>query len=119
MAEASGGNFYFIETPEDATQVFHIEGESLTSVSAAGLEVTLLPAEGSGVVIRDALNRYPTRELPGGKRLAIGDVYAAEDKLVAVEIEVPPQAKAKKEGQKLGIEYVTTQDVIAACGTSS
>src|SRR5262249_23725380 len=37
MAEASGGNFYFIETPEDATQVFHIEGESLTTIAVQNL----------------------------------------------------------------------------------
>jgi uracil DNA glycosylase len=103
MAEASGGNFYYIETPEDATQVFHIEGESLTSVSAGGLEVTLVPA--GGVVIREALNRYPTLKAREGLRLAVGDVYSAEDKLVAVEIEVPPQARAQKNVPLVEVKY--------------
>src|SRR5262249_14626593 len=66
MAEASGGNFYFIETPEDACQVFHIEGESLTSIAAEHLTVTLKPAPDSGVKVREVLNHYPARSRAGG-----------------------------------------------------
>src|SRR5215469_16782572 len=32
MAQAAGGNFYFIQTPDDAEEVFRIEVESLASV---------------------------------------------------------------------------------------
>jgi secreted protein with Ig-like and vWFA domain/uracil DNA glycosylase len=105
MAEASGGNFYFIETPEDACQVFHIEGESLTSIAAQNLSITLTPAADSGVKVREVLNHYPARAVRGGLLVTIGDVYSAEDKLVAVEIEVPPQARATKNLPLLDVSF--------------
>ncbi len=105
MAEASGGNFYFIETPEDATQVFHIEGESLTSIAAQNLTLTLKPDPDSGVKIREVLNRYQTYKLEDGMQVTVGDVYSAEDKPVAIEIEVPPQARAKKSLALFDIVY--------------
>src|SRR5205085_2515542 len=58
MAQAAGGNFYFIQTPEDATGVFQIELESLASVVAQNLAVTLAPAPGSGVRIGRLLSSY-------------------------------------------------------------
>lgn len=93
MAEAAGGNFYYIETPEDAGQVFLIEGESLTSVAGQNLTVTLTPAE--GVRVRDVLNNYPSRtDNHGVVQVQAGDVYGGEDKLLAVELEIAPQGRA-------------------------
>ena len=37
MAQAAGGNFYFIQTPDEAEEVFRIEAESLASVVAQNL----------------------------------------------------------------------------------
>jgi uracil DNA glycosylase len=105
MAEASGGNFYFIETPEDAAQVFHIEGESLTSIAAQNLTLTLTPAAGSNVKIGEVLNRYPSRPVGNGVQVTIGDVYSGEDKLVAVTIEVPAQSRANKGLPLLDVAY--------------
>jgi uracil DNA glycosylase len=105
MAEASGGNFYFIETPEDATQVFHIEGETLTSIAAQNLTLTMTPAKDSGVKIVEVLNHYPARAAGNGLEVTVGDVYSAEDKLVAVTIEVPAQARATKSLALFDIAY--------------
>jgi uracil DNA glycosylase len=105
MAEASGGNFYFIETPEDASQVFMIEGETLTSIAAQELTVTLTPAPESGVKVREVLNHYPARNVSDGLVVTVGDVYSAEDKLVAVELEIPPQARVKKEFGLLDVSF--------------
>jgi nicotinamidase/pyrazinamidase len=46
-------------------------------------------------------------------------VILAEDASAGIDVPAAGlfQAKAKREGQKLGIEYVTTQDVIASCET--
>lgn len=105
MAEASGGNFYYIETPDDACQVFQIEGETLTSVAAQKLVLTLRPAAGSGVVVKEVVNRYQTWEVDGGLDVSAGDVYAAEDKLIGVAIEVPPQARGRKSLPLLDVTY--------------
>ncbi len=105
MAEASGGNFYYIETPEDACQVFQIEGETLTSVAVQNLVLTLRSADGNGVVVKDVVNRYPTEQTADGLKVTAGDVYSAEDKLIGVEIEVPPQARGKKALALVEVNY--------------
>jgi uracil DNA glycosylase len=114
MAEASGGNFYYIETPDDAVQVFAIEGETLTSVAVQNLKLTLRPAHGSGVVVKDVVNRYPTRETADGLEVTAGDVYVAEDRLVGVEIEVPPQSRGRKALPLVEVRY--TYDLVAEDG---
>ncbi|HEX4613796.1 MAG TPA: VWA domain-containing protein, partial [Urbifossiella sp.] len=116
MAEASGGNFYYIETPDDACQVFQIEGETLTSVAVQNLVLTLRPAAGSGVTVKDVVNRYPARPTAKGLEVTAGDVYAAEDKLIGVEIEVPPQARGKKALALVEVEY--TYDLVVTDGAN-
>lgn len=95
MAEAGGGNFYFIETPEDAAQVFQIEGESLASLAAQHLLITLTPQK--GVTIGEIVNGYPSSQGKTGLQVMAGNVYAGEDKLLAVELSVPAQSKANKD----------------------
>jgi len=77
-------------------QVFQIEGETLTSVAARNLTLTLTPAEGIGVTIRAVINSYPAEPHGNGVRFVTGDVYDAEDKAIAIEIEVPAHARARK-----------------------
>lgn len=106
MAEASGGNFYYIETPEDATQVFLIEGESLTALAARNLTLTFMPAPNSGVKILSMLNNYPVHmEQDGSMRVNVGDVYGGEDKLLAIQLEVPASAEASSKGGLLNSLY--------------
>jgi Ca-activated chloride channel homolog len=56
IANAGGGNFYFIQSPDEAADVFRIEMESLMSVVAQNLTVTLQPEK--GVKIAEILNNY-------------------------------------------------------------
>src|SRR5262249_18000281 len=56
MARAAGGNFYFIQTPDDAASVFEIEAESLAVVAAQNLAVTLSPAAGGPTRVGDLLS---------------------------------------------------------------
>ena len=100
MAEASGGNFYYIETPADAAQVFLIEGESLTSLSAHGLTLHLQPQGGTAIL--DILNRLPTEPGEAGWTVRAGDVYGGEEKQVAIRLEVPLDSAGKP---MLGLRY--------------
>lgn len=113
MAEASGGNFYYIETPEEATQVFAIEGEALTSIAAERVTLTITP-KAKGVRIVEVLNRFPSRTLSeqwgvrpdkpgsppkppgGGVEIFIGEMYHAEDKHIAVRLEIDSGAELAK-----------------------
>jgi Ca-activated chloride channel family protein len=105
MAEAGSGNFYFIETPEDASQVFQIEGESLAAIAAQDLVVTVKPARGSKAKVRDVLNNYPAQTGDDSTVALMGDVYAGEDKLLALEVEIPAQTKAQQAMPLLEISY--------------
>jgi len=86
MASVGKGNFYFVQSPEDAEGVFEIELEGLASVVAQNLQVTLRPA--SGVKVVSVLNQYRTTEDKGELQIAIGDLYGGEDKQLGLEVEV-------------------------------
>ena len=106
MAEASGGNFYFIETPANASQVFLIEGESLTSIAAEALTVTLTPAAGSGVELREVSTGSRRAQIDGGGLVVtLGEVYAAEDKLLSIELAVPAQGGASERVPLVNVSF--------------
>ncbi|MBC8134431.1 MAG: VWA domain-containing protein [Fibrella sp.] len=92
MARAAGGNFYYIQSPEDASGVFQIELDSLKSVVAQNLTVTLspdVPKTGTDS-LAIGLRGYRTETNSDGKTIVyLGDVYASEDKLLAVELTIP------------------------------
>ena len=90
MADAAGGNFYFIQSPEDVAQVFRIELESLTAVVAQNLTVKLQPE--TGVKITEVLNNYPSTRQGEQLELFLGDVYQVEAKQLALQLSSPAQA---------------------------
>jgi Ca-activated chloride channel family protein len=90
MADAAGGNFYFIQSPEDVAQVFRIELESLTAVVAQNLTVKLQPE--TGVKITEVLNNYRSNRQGEQLELFLGDVYQVEAKQLALQLSIPPQA---------------------------
>ncbi len=131
MAEAGRGNFYFIETPEDATQVFMIEGESITSVAAQGLFVTLRPRRGVTITeLLDARGLVPQSD--GSVTVPVGDVYGGEDRhlaltltvhapdeagdfdLLDVEYEYDPVAAQAKRGEVTG--HAVVRAAVTAAG---
>ncbi len=94
MARAAGGNFYFIQTPDDAASVFEIEAESLAEVAAQNLSVTLTPAPGGPDKVGELLSDYRTEGKAGGVTIvAMGDAFQGEDKTLAFEVTVPAQKK--------------------------
>ncbi|MBD1892507.1 VWA domain-containing protein [Coleofasciculus sp. FACHB-SPT9] len=99
MANAAGGNFYFIQSPDDATDVFRIELESLTSVVAQNLTVTLQPED--SVQITGILNNYRSNPIGNNLEVFCGDVYEVENKQLAVELSIHPQAN-------LGVKNIAT-----------
>lgn len=76
LARAGRGNYYFIQSPDDAADVFAIELESLRTLAAQNVSVRLLPRPG---VTLAPLGTTPQTPLPdGGLALELGDVYEGE-----------------------------------------
>lgn len=94
MARAAGGNFYFIQSPDDAAEVFAAELDSLKAVAAQNLTVTLTPV--TGVQVEDVLSLARTEPQADGQLLVrLGDVFENEDKLLGIQLSIP----ALKAGQ--------------------
>lgn len=94
MADVAGGNFYFIQSPDEAADVFRIELESLTSVMAQNLTLTLQPK--NSVEITEILNNYRSQTVNQNLEIFIGDVYEVEAKQLAVQLTIPPQTNSGK-----------------------
>ncbi len=105
MAQAAGGNFYFIQTPDDAEEVFRIEVESLASVVAQNLALTIAPVPDSGVQIRSLYSNYRAETQQSAITLSMGDVYENEDKLLALELTIPAQTDPSPGVPLLAISY--------------
>ena len=87
MAEAGGGNFYFIQSGDDAANVFNIEMESLTSVVGQNLTVDFLPK--NKVRVGEVLNKYPSQAKASGIKIFLGDVYRVESKPLVLKLSIP------------------------------
>jgi Ca-activated chloride channel family protein len=91
MARAAEGNFYFIQSPEDVAQVFKIELEGLSSVVGQNLVVSVAPQD--EVEHGWVLNKYRVEERDKELDVTLGDVYAVEDKVLAMDLLVRPRAQ--------------------------
>ncbi len=87
LSEQGGGNYYFIENPENLASVLRREFDQLSSMLAQGviLELEL----GGGVRLHDIIGFQYHRE--GTKvKVPIGDLYANDSRELCAEISVPP-----------------------------
>ncbi|MFW6201034.1 MAG: vWA domain-containing protein [Gemmatimonadota bacterium] len=83
MADAGGGNTYYIEHADQAPAVFESEIEGLLGLAAQNVTVEVR-AEAS-VRLAAVHHRYPREAVDGGLRLELGDLYAREPKGVLAE----------------------------------
>lgn len=104
MAEAGGGNTYFLRTASESEEVFEDELGSLFSLAAQNLRVRFTPADDG--VGAEQLNTY--RVTDGS--WVLGDVYGGQTKLLLLELEVP-SAPAGEE-IKLGSLSVTCERTV-------
>jgi Ca-activated chloride channel homolog len=102
IANAGKGNFYFIQSPDEAADVFRIEMESLKSVMAQNLTVTLQPESACQIV--ELLNNYRAQKVGNNLEIFLGDVYSVENKPLALSLSIAPQSKLGKV-QILTLDY--------------
>ncbi|MFW9258415.1 vWA domain-containing protein [Nostoc sp. CALU 546] len=87
MARAATGNFYFIQSIDEATEVFSIELDSLRAVVGQNLKVTLELADGVSLVDTLSLAKV-TQNDAGQAVLTLGELYEGEDKLLGLSLEI-------------------------------
>ncbi|MBZ0285269.1 MAG: VWA domain-containing protein [Anaerolineae bacterium] len=87
MADAGGGAFYFIESPEVAPIIFEEELRGLLSVVGQNLVVSVEPSD--HVTSVNQLNAYNMHS--DGKRISfsLGDVFGDEVKALMLELNIP------------------------------
>lgn len=87
MARAAGGNFYFIQSIDEASEVFSIELDSLRAVVGQNLQVTAELADGVNLV--DTLSLAQVEENNSGQPvISLGELYEGEDKLLGLSLNI-------------------------------
>ncbi len=88
MAQAGRGNYYFIQSPDDAADVFRIELESLRNLAAQNMTVRVTPHEG---VHLQPIGTPHSRQLEDGTwEIELGDVYEGEGRPLAFAVTLTP-----------------------------
>ena len=87
MADAGGGNSWYVERPDQAQDVLAEEMGNLLSVSAQGLSVTLTLED--SVAMFATHSSWPATSVGNTFTFDLGDLYASEPKPVLVELFVP------------------------------
>jgi Ca-activated chloride channel family protein len=87
MADAGGGNAWYVERPDQAQDVFAEELGNLLNVAAQGLTVTLTLHP--DVEMLTVHSDWPTTQQPGMFTFDLGDLYASEPKPLLLELIAP------------------------------
>jgi Ca-activated chloride channel family protein len=104
IANASGGAFYFIESPEVAPLIFQEELRGLLSVIGQNLVITLELTDYVSNVTQ--LNAYPSKADGKYTSFRLGDVFGEEVKTLALELTVPAlQQVGEKKIATLRFDY--------------
>ncbi|MBD2122515.1 VWA domain-containing protein [Trichocoleus sp. FACHB-262] len=100
MARAANGNFYFIQSIDEAAEVFSIELDSLRAVVGQNLLVTLELAAGVSLVDTLSLAKVSQNDA-GATVLSLGELYEGEDKLLGLSLAISEAAIAALPGSEL------------------
>jgi Ca-activated chloride channel homolog len=127
MARAASGNFYFIQSIDEAAEVFNIELDSLRAVVGQNLSVTLELADGVSLIDTLSLAKVSQNQT-GQPVITLGELYEGEDKLLGLSLMISSAKVGELPVMKLHysadvvhndiIQNVSgTTDVIAKIGT--
>jgi len=93
LAEAGGGNFQFIETPDALPAFFGRELRELLTVAAAALTVSLTFPPGADA---DLIGPFPTERRGRTLRIALGDLPAGDERDLILALRLPPGAAGER-----------------------
>lgn len=110
MADAGGGNTYYIEERDQATAIFADELQGLLSLGAQNVAIRVEPEPAARVAA--VYHDYPSSAQDGTLRLELGDLYAREPKPLLVELLVGDDA----DGSVLVATFIVSGDVVTSDG---
>lgn len=109
MAEAGGGNFYYIESPDQIPGIFEQELSGLLSIIAQNLTVKV--KLGEGVKVNGVLG-YPFD--PGDDvTVNLPDIYSGETKILLMELLISPRPEGVHNIIGLELEYADVRNNLA------
>lgn len=104
MADAGGGAFYFIESPEVAPLIFQEELRGL--LTTVGQNLTVRVAFSDYIDAVTQLNAYPAETNAGHVAYRMGDIFGDEIKTLVLELSIPAlQEPGLREIALLQFEY--------------
>lgn len=92
IADQGGGNFYYIEKPDDIPGIFAKELEGLLSVVSQNVYLKIKPIP---LVEITNLYGYQGRQDHGERFVHLGDIYNHEIKSILIELSVFPHSNGK------------------------
>jgi Ca-activated chloride channel homolog len=110
MADAGGGNMYYIEHADQAAAIFADELQGLLDLGAQNVAVIVTP--GDAAALTAVHHDYPSAQTPAGLRLELGDIYAREPKPLLVELLVRDDV----DPEVLVVTFTISGDVVLADG---
>lgn len=102
MAEAGGGNFYYIADPDQIPAILARELQGLLATVAQGLEVRFTAAPGVSIC---RVVGYPPTGSAAGIQMVLPDIYAGEVKSLVLELDVPASFAGQKGLGRLELVY--------------
>lgn len=110
MAEAGGGNFYFIESPDKIPEIFHQELQGLLSVTGQNLLLGITPA--ANVQVTGILGYEPV--WGPEVKLQLPDMYNGDVKTLLVELQVKAETVGKMPLCRVAFSYDDVAGDLAA-----
>lgn len=111
LAEAGGGETYFIENPDRIPEIFQRELQGLLSVVAQNVVVAFRPAQGCRI---SAAWGYTFSGGPHGVVASVPDMYAGEERGILLELAVPPLKPGR---HKLGEFVLNYEEALRGGGS--
>ncbi len=115
MSEVGGGNFYYIESPDQIPGIFEEELSGLLSIIAQNLTIKVKPGRGIGV---NGVLGYPFD--PGNDvKVSLPDIYSGETKILLFELDIPPCQEGVQSHIELELEYADVRNNLALVNLSA
>jgi Ca-activated chloride channel family protein len=112
IADNGGGNFYYIDQPDQIPQIFARELDGLLKVVAQNVQLKLKP---SPFVQITNIYGYKDTQEDGKKLLSLGDIYSEEIKSVLIEVVLFAQPEGVQHVFEVEWHYVDVTDGVRDC----